>query len=473
MNRIYSLPEFQEIQKRYTIVKELGTGSYGTVVEAIDNQTKIRVAIKCLFDIFQNEIDCRRILREIMLLRKLRHPNIVKLYDIIPPHDKKSFNNLCIVLEFCKSDLQKLIKSPIYLTRAQIQKIFYNMIVTLHYIHSARVVHRDVKPGNILMNEDLSIKICDFGLARSIKGTGLTSQIFNFHEKELINEIVDEEMNSDNEAAKSKFKIKNEKLVKDTKKKPYYEAHDVLHHEKEKEKLKIEIEYERNKLKKAVNTNTKRIMTSHVVTRWYRAPELILLQKIYGPPVDVWAFGCIFAELLDLMKMNCPYIGRRGPLFPGLSCYPLSPGGNQHGFKNDFSSKGTDQFNTIFQIIGSPVDKDLEGLNIDKRTYDYLKSFGNYPKMPLHQRFPGAWKDALDLLDKMLNFNPNHRITTSECLAHPYFKNAVDKTIIHLSHEEVFLDCDKVPKLDLNTLRKYFLNEVEYFKDLKAKNQIK
>lgn len=76
----------------------------------------------------------------------------------------------------------------------------------------------------------------------------------------------------------------------------------------------------------------KRQLTGHVVTRWYRAPELILLEKDYGESIDVWAVGCIFAELLSMMQDNYPNINDRKPLFPGGSCFPLSP--DNSGAKN-------------------------------------------------------------------------------------------------------------------------------------------
>lgn len=69
----------------------------------------------------------------------------------------------------------------------------------------------------------------------------------------------------------------------------------------------------------------KRQLTGHIVTRWYRAPELILLEKDYGEAIDVWAVGCIMAELISMMKENVPNPNDRKPLFPGGSCFPLSP----------------------------------------------------------------------------------------------------------------------------------------------------
>lgn len=57
---------------------------------------------------------------------------------------------------------------------------------------------------------------------------------------------------------------------------------------------------------KDLRRNMKRELTGHVVTRWYRAPEIILLEKDYGPGIDIWAVGCIFAEMLGMMKENAP-----------------------------------------------------------------------------------------------------------------------------------------------------------------------
>ena len=76
---------------------------------------------------------------------------------------------------------------------------------------------------------------------------------------------------------------------------------------------------------KDLRKNMKRELTGHVVTRWYRAPEIILLEKDYGPAIDIWAVGCIFAELLGMMKENFGTFTDRQPLFPGKSDYKLSP----------------------------------------------------------------------------------------------------------------------------------------------------
>jgi len=104
--------------------------------------------------------------------------------------------------------------------------------------------------------------------------------------------------------------------------------------------------------------NMKRELTGHVVTRWYRAPEIILLEKDYGPAIDIWAVGCIFAELLGMMKENAPTFIDRQPLFPGKSCFPLSPAKDPMESRKGFPFSSNDQLAMIFAVIGTPKDAD-------------------------------------------------------------------------------------------------------------------
>lgn len=109
---------------------------------------------------------------------------------------------------------------------------------------------------------------------------------------------------------------------------------------------------------KDMRKNMKRELTGHVVTRWYRAPELILLEKEYGPPIDVWSVGCVFAEMLGMMKESAPTYLDRKPLFPGKSCFPLSPDKHAKEEKSGFPFSKNDQLNVIFEVIGSPNEED-------------------------------------------------------------------------------------------------------------------
>ena len=129
--------------------------------------------------IFDDEIDCKRILREINLLRKLNHPYVVNIIDVLEPKEPDNFDTLYVVLELAESDLKKVIKSAIHLQIKHIITVVYNLLCAVKYLHSANVLHRDLKPANILINEDCSIKICDFGLARSISGVETASLILD------------------------------------------------------------------------------------------------------------------------------------------------------------------------------------------------------------------------------------------------------------------------------------------------------
>lgn len=117
-----------------------------------------------------------------------------------------------------------------------------------------------------------------------------------------------------------------------------------------------------------------RELTSHVVTRWYRAPELILVEKIYTAAIDIWSLGCIFGELLSMIKENAATFLHRKPLFPGRSCFPLSPGAD-NPLSGMSESKKTDQLGVIFDVIGTPESKaDLQFVS-DAKAMEYLRSF--------------------------------------------------------------------------------------------------
>ncbi len=139
-------------------------------MKAKDKKTKKNVAIKKIDRVFDDLIDGKRILREIALLKALKHPNIVNLKEvIIPNNDYSNFNELFLVLEYAPGDLKKLFKSNYYLDENHIVKMVYDILLGLNYIHSAGVWHRDLKPANVLVFNSGMTKICDFGLARYVE----------------------------------------------------------------------------------------------------------------------------------------------------------------------------------------------------------------------------------------------------------------------------------------------------------------
>ena len=123
-----------------------------------------------------------RTLRELSILRRLKHPKIIKIYDILPPADINNYNELYIILEYLPFDLRKLYAKNKFLDDEHVVKITYQLLVVLKYLSSVHILHRDLKPENILSDNDFNIKLCDFGLARS----GLSEPSFTDLNKETV-----------------------------------------------------------------------------------------------------------------------------------------------------------------------------------------------------------------------------------------------------------------------------------------------
>ncbi|MBA0806491.1 hypothetical protein Gohar_005942, partial [Gossypium harknessii] len=151
---------------RYQVQEVIGKGSYGVVASAIDTQTGKKVAIKKINEVFEHVSDATRILREIKLLRLLRHPDVVQIKHIMLPPSRREFRDIYVVFELMESDLHQVIRANDDLTPEHHQFFLYQLLRGLKYIHAANVFHRDLKPKNILANADCKLKICDFGLAR-------------------------------------------------------------------------------------------------------------------------------------------------------------------------------------------------------------------------------------------------------------------------------------------------------------------
>ncbi|KAL4280417.1 hypothetical protein GQ457_03G010060 [Hibiscus cannabinus] len=155
----------------------LGIGSYGVVASAIDTHTGEKVAIKKMANVFEHTSDATRILREIKLLRLLRHPDIVQIKHIMLPPCRREFKDIFVVFELMESDLHHVIKINDDLTPDHHQFFLYQLLRSLKFIHTAHVFHRNLKPKNILANSDCKLKLCDFGLAW-VSFTDVPSAIF-------------------------------------------------------------------------------------------------------------------------------------------------------------------------------------------------------------------------------------------------------------------------------------------------------
>lgn len=143
---------------RYTIHRVIGKGSYGVVCSAVDNYTGERVAVKKMMSVFDHVSDATRILREIKLLRLLKHPDIVDLKHILLPPNERDYKDIFVVTNLMETDLHSVIRSNPDMSTEHHRYLLYQLIRGINYIHSANVFHRDLKPRNILANSDCNIK---------------------------------------------------------------------------------------------------------------------------------------------------------------------------------------------------------------------------------------------------------------------------------------------------------------------------
>lgn len=461
---------------KYSFVKELGVGTYGSVCEAIEVATGRNVAIKKFSDMFKDNVMCKRVLREIEILYSLDHPFIVRPIETFT---QKNGTEIYLTMELAQTDLRRLSKAPVYLDEKQIQLLLYRMIVGLNYLHSGGIVHRDIKPGNILINSDCTVKLCDFSISRCI--TDLNSSCFDPDQAirkdpllsvsassfgslasislhSLSAASLEDMLPADEENEMAEGSIIGHKL-------PYY-SFELKHgpgikqqeitEKSESKTMTIEekekvLEFKRRRQREVLLTKCKetingfeRELTGHIGTRWYRSPEIVLLEKIYSTEIDMWAVGCVFAELLQMMIENESNYRSRRALFPGSSCFPLSPSDHPTSRIAGLPVSPRDQFRTILNIVGCPSEFDMSFIN-DKKAEEYVRSYPSTRKKKLSEIFKCIEPEALDLLEKLLTFNPYYRITAKEALRHKYFADIRDKSVEKEFKNPISLLVEKQP----------------------------
>lgn len=282
------------------------------VFSAVDNDCDKRVAIKKI--VLTDPQSVKHALREIKIIRRLDHDNIVKVFEILGPSGSRladdvgsltELSSVYIVQEYMETDLANVLEQgPLLEEHARL--FMYQLLRGLKYIHSANVLHRDLKPANLFINtEDLVLKIGDFGLAR----------------------IMD----------------------------PHY--------------------------------SHKGHLSEGLVTKWYRSPRLLLSPNNYTKAIDMWAAGCIFAEMLT---------GKT--LFAG--------------------AHELEQMQLILESI--PVVHEEDRQELLSVIPVYIRSDMTEPHRPLTQLLPGISREALDFLEQILTFSPMDRLTAEEALSHPY-----------------------------------------------------
>ncbi|KAG1312014.1 hypothetical protein G6F64_003362 [Rhizopus arrhizus] len=283
-------------ESRYIRQEKLGEGTYATVYKGKSRMTGEIVALKEIH-LDPEEGAPSTAIREISLMKELKHTNIVRLLDVIHTETK-----LILVFEHMDQDLKKYMDARHGLDTPTLKSFMYQLLKGIAYCHENRVLHRDLKPQNLLISKHGELKLGDFGLARAF----------------------------------------------------------------------------------GIPVNT---FSNEVVTLWYRAPDVLLGSRMYSTSIDIWSAGCIMAEM---------YTGR--PLFPGTT--------------------NEDQLQKIFRILGTPSEQTWPGIS---QLSEYKQPHVIYPQQNITQVLPNIDVCGLDLLNRMLQYQPQLRISAKDALNHSYF----------------------------------------------------
>ncbi|XP_058508100.1 mitogen-activated protein kinase 8 isoform X4 [Solea solea] len=275
------------VLKRYQNLRPIGSGAQGIVCSAYDQVLERNVAIKKLSRPFQNQTHAKRAYRELVLMKYVNHKNIIGLLNVFTPQKSlEEFQDVYLVMELMDANLCQVIQME--LDHERLSYLLYQTLCGIKHLHAAGIIHRDLKPSNIVVKSDCTLKILDFGLARTA-ATGL-------------------------------------------------------------------------------------LMTPYVVTRYYRAPEVIL----------------------------------------GMG----------------YQANDIDQWNKVIEQLGTPSQDFLMKLNQSVRTY--VENRPRYAGYTFEKLFPDVLfpadsdhnklkaSQARDLLSKMLVIDASKRISVDEALQHPY-----------------------------------------------------
>ncbi|CAB3384530.1 Hypothetical predicted protein [Cloeon dipterum] len=309
----FNFPYCDDVVK-YEKVAKIGQGTFGEVFKARDRKNmKKFVALKKV--LMENEKEGFPItaLRELKILQLLKHENVVNLIEICrtkPSQHNKYKSTFYLVFDFCEHDLAGLLSNVnVKFSLAEIKKVMQQLLNGLYYIHSNKILHRDMKAANVLITKNGILKLADFGLARafSVSKTGQQNRY-----------------------------------------------------------------------------------TNRVVTLWYRPPELLLGDRNYGPPVDLWGAGCIMAEMWT-----------RSPIMQG--------------------NTEIQQLTLICQLCGSittDVWPGVESLELFNKV-----ELPRGQKRKVKERLKPYVKDpyACDLLDRLLMLDPKKRADSDAALNHDFF----------------------------------------------------
>eukprot|EP00300_Choanocystis_sp_HF-7_P015286 c18999_g2_i1.p1 GENE.c18999_g2_i1~~c18999_g2_i1.p1 ORF type:complete len:601 (+),score=117.53 c18999_g2_i1:57-1805(+) len=425
------------ILKQYDVADQVGQGAYGVVWRGVDKKTGRTVAIKKVIEAFGCQQDAQRTYREVKYLEALTgHPNIVELIRIHPAQNK---SDLYIVFEFVERDLaRELRKGP--LEEIMIQRTMYQLLLALSYIHSAGVIHRDIKPGNVLLNETLDkAKLCDFGFSRSqiIDPNSYENDCTNtsFDAVQPLQRVATIEGVEEETVREDNTQLNNDAANLGGASEDSMEVSED-HRDADEQDGRFEGDSPMQRMgtsKTTVEEDDDGGMTDYVASRYYRSPELLLGSKSYTQAVDLWAAGCLMAEMF-----------RGKPIFQGSSTIEQlraivlvlgNPSSQDiESFRSYYARTMLESIGvfaeTLTRRVSAPViqsQRPLSSVDLIRRLHAQRRESSAppmaQPRDSLKSLIYGASAEAVDLISRLLTYNIHHRITASDALAHPFFQN--------------------------------------------------
>ena len=414
--------ETWKVGPRYKLISVLGCGSYGAVCKAVDLNARNRlVALKRIPDALTTLECAKRVLREVVVLNRLNHPNIIKIFNIFftpATSGARKFDPATFTLVPVSIDLYMAFElaegGDLYemrgeMSATEVRSLMYQLTSAVKYLHDAGVWHRDIKSANTLCGRNKVggrvVKICDFGLARGATRSDRTAVDEDDDDAMMTND-------EDDDASAASPPLRKRSRVT-----PPPVGGGVSTFARED------------------------MLTGIVATPCYRAPEVIMSDGMYTGAMDVWALGCIFAELLQRQQQHgfTPNL-TVSPLFrfddepipqPGTAemytTWAIAAGGTGvPGQDIEMASAAAvkenrvkARLNLFFDVVGTPSWHDVAAVS-SPRWRRYLRGIRGRPGS-LMQQYGGCADASRDLLLRMLTFDPKRRAIPDEILAHEYF----------------------------------------------------